>query len=1125
MSQHRPLSLRWQLLLVLGAVTAPAVLRAAWRWRSGAADADAWLTATLVLGALGLALVWLVQRRIAAFASALVQALRALGRGERAPLPILPLRELDDVARAVESAAAQRREAESRLREREARLTALLESAQDAVLVVDRSRRIVLFNAAAAALLGCPPREAVGRGIDRFVSGHLKRLVEARLEGVELVPARAFGERAALTVFHADGREVTVEASLSVADTGGERVCALIMRDVTERSRVDSEHANRLEREQAARVEAEAAAREAALLAEASRMLTASLDNDAVLTGLARLTAGALADWCVIDLVDDDGEVRRVAVVHADAAREPAAAAFRQQCPAVVDDPETVMRVLDTGEAVLLPEVSDRDLERRARGAEHLRLLRALGMCSVMVVPFVARGRTLGAMTLVRAAGAPYAAADLAAARQLADRAAIALDNGQLFRRAQEAHARFLGLVDGLDAIVWEADPTTLGFSFVSQRAESLLGYPLPRWTRGDFLFALVHPEDRAITLARIRECAATGEDCRLEHRALRADGRVLWLSTIVGAVRDETGAVERLHGVMIDVTERKRVEEERDRLLASEQAARAEAEAAARRAKFLAEASEALGSSLDYDATLVSVARLAVPTFADWCLVHVTDEAGPRLHAAAADPQQAGLATALERLVPSLDVGAVGSLLGAASDGEVLVSEVAPGWLEAMRLVQQLAPTSVIAVPLGARGRLLGSLVFVSSRPERRYGAADLALARDLAQRAAAAVDNARLFREAARANSAKDEFVATLSHELRTPLTAMVGWVHMLKSGRLGGEETAAALESIERNTQLQRRLIGDLLDVSRIVAGKLQLDRRPVEVRGVIEHALETLRREAKVRRLVIDWTAVAGEHWVLGDAVRLEQVVLNLLGNAVKFTPEGGRVAVRLEREASWVRVDVRDTGEGIEADALPHVFDTFHQGDSTSTRRHGGLGLGLAIVRHLVESHGGHGATFTVRLPVLAVADTPPAAPTPPPADDEPAPATAPRLDGVRALFVDDDADARRLVKAVLGSEGAEVLLAESADEALALLETTYVDVIVSDIAMPGSDGYALIERLRHRERSHGGRLPAIALTAYAGEEARDRALAAGFQHYVTKPITPAALTDVVARAVGREAIL
>jgi CheY-like chemotaxis protein len=292
---------------------------------------------------------------------------------------------------------------------------------------------------------------------------------------------------------------------------------------------------------------------------------------------------------------------------------------------------------------------------------------------------------------------------------------------------------------------------------------------------------------------------------------------------------------------------------------------------------------------------------------------------------------------------------------------------------------------------------------------------------------------------------------------------------------------------------------------------------------------------VRREAKAKRLAVDWTAPAGEHWVVGDAVRLEQVVLNLLGNAVKFTPEGGRIAVGLERDASWVRVDVSDTGEGIEGDALPHVFDTFRQGDSTSTRRHGGLGLGLAIVRHLVEAHGGgvkasspgrgRGATFSVRLPALAVTDATTLARAPaPPSSERPAGAP-PRLEGVRALFVDDDADARRLVKAVLASEGAEVLLAESADEALALLDGTYVDVIVSDIAMPGSDGYELVGRLRRRERVHGGLLPAVALTAYAGEDARDRALAAGFQHYVTKPITPAALTEVVARAVGREAIL
>jgi PAS domain S-box-containing protein len=1120
--------MRWYLTLLLAAALLPPAVLAAMGPSISLATATAWSVSLLVSIVLGLAVVRVLERRLAGPSATLTLAAQAIGRGEAPRLRPLPVVELDEAARALEAAGAARQGAERRLRAREARLAAVLDAADAAVLVVDGAGVVVLFNRAAEVLLRCPAAEAIGTPADRFFSRGLGRLVSAQLEG-RMATAPAFGEGPDLTAVRRGGGEFPVEVAISGIELGGDRLCTLILRDVTDRARQDAERLLRLETEQAARAEAEDAARRSGLLAESARMLTSSLDRDVVLAGIARLVAGAIADWCVIDRVEDGGEVRRVAVAHADAGRDEAARALCETYPAAVDDPETVWPVLSSGEPALVAEVTDGELERRARSGEHLRILKSLGLRSYMVVPFVARGRTLGAMTLVRAAGAPYTLTDMAAARELADRVAIALDNAELLRTAQGAHARFAGLVDGLDAIVWEADPTTLAFTFVSQRAESLLGYPLTRWLEDrEFLVSLLHPDDREAAL----ECflaSSAGEDCRAEHRAIAADGRVLWLDSIVRAERDDAGAVRRLHGLMIDVTERRRFQEERDHLLAREQAARAEAEAAERRARLLAEASEMLASSLDYDATLHAVARLAVPTFADWCLAHMTDDAGTRVYAASADPEGASVIEALERVIPTLDPADVNPLLGLFASGEALVPEVAPAWLEALRLVQRLSPTSMMTVPLTARGRPLGSLVFVSARPERRYGAADLALARDLAQRAAVAVDNARLFREAERANRAKDEFVATLSHELRTPLGAMLGWVQMLRSRRLAGDEAERALESIERNTRLQGRLIHDLLDVSRIVAGKLTLDRRPLDLRPVIEQAVEMVRREARAKALTVDWSAEPVAHRVLGDAVRLEQVALNLLSNAVKFTPAGGRIEARLDRLAGWARLAVTDTGEGIEAGALPHVFEIFHQADSTTTRRHGGLGLGLAIVRHIVDLHGGRveasspgrgrGAIFTVLLPMLA--DAPQDAAPPPPPRLEPARLEQPRLDGVHVLVVDDHEESRQFVKAVLSGCGAEVSLAGSADEALDMLHSLYVDVLVSDIGMPGSDGYDLIRRLREREREHGGRIPAIALTAYAGADDRARAIAAGFQHYITKPVGPDELAEVVARAAGR----
>jgi len=359
------------------------------------------------------------------------------------------------------------------------------------------------------------------------------------------------------------------------------------------------------------------------------------------------------------------------------------------------------------------------------------------------------------------------------------------------------------------------------------------------------------------------------------------------------------------------------------------------------------------------------------------------------------------------------------------------------------------------------------------------------------------------------------------------------MLGWVLMLRSGRLSGDEAAGALASIERNTRVQAQLINDLLDVSRIVAGKLQIDERPVDLRAVIEHGLDSVRREIENRRHTVSCMIDREAAWVSGDAVRLEQIVVNLVGNAAKFTPEGGHVDVRLERHAGLARITVSDTGQGIEPAMLPYVFESFRQADSSSTRRHGGLGLGLAIVRRLVMLHGGrveatsagrgHGATFTVHLPLLALEARPAlsaAAPEPRPREDT----SLPRLDRIRALVVEDHEDSRRFVRTVLVDSGAEVLEADGVDAALEVLGNTYVDVLVSDIGMPGADGYDLITRVRELEREHGGRIPAVALTAYAGEDNRDRALAAGFNSHVTKPVSPARLVHIVAQAIGRPAL-
>jgi PAS domain S-box-containing protein len=379
----------------------------------------------------------------------------------------------------------------------------------------------------------------------------------------------------------------------------------------------------------------------------------------------------------------------------------------------------------------------------------------------------------------------------------------------------------------------------------------------------------------------------------------------------------------------------------------------------------------------------------------------------------------------------------------------------------------------------------------------------------------------------QAERASRAKDEFLATVSHELRNPLNAILGWTRMLRAGKLDSARATRALEAIERNADVQAALVEDMLDVSRIITGKLLLNVSAVDIRAVVMAALDTVRMAAEAKQIDVRLELDDRSQLSAGDPERLQQVVWNLLSNAIKFTPRGGRVEVRTRRDEAHLELTVRDSGQGIPAEFLPHVFERFRQADSSSTRVHRGLGLGLAIVRHLVELHGGsvaamsegegRGATFTVRLPLRALAleaATTPAQPRGHARAGRPLPATSP-LDGLRVLVVDDEADARELLLAVLEHHGASVDSAGSVDDALVALERAPPDVLVSDIGMPGTDGYELIRRVRARGATSP--LPAVALTGFARPEDGQRALESGFDAHLAKPVDPTALVDMVER--------
>jgi signal transduction histidine kinase len=400
-----------------------------------------------------------------------------------------------------------------------------------------------------------------------------------------------------------------------------------------------------------------------------------------------------------------------------------------------------------------------------------------------------------------------------------------------------------------------------------------------------------------------------------------------------------------------------------------------------------------------------------------------------------------------------------------------------------------------------------------------------------DALEKLAALLESERAARrEAEIANHAKDEFLATVSHELRTPLTAILGWA-LIARRRSTSADVIRALSTIERNARAQMRIIEDVLDVGRMLSGKMRLDISPTNVAEAIDGAVLAVRPAAESKQVSLAVTVADGVGVIAADAGRLQQIVWNVLSNAIKFTPSGGHVELLAERVGATAVIRVRDDGQGIAPDFLPHLFEPFRQADSSVARRHGGLGLGLAIVRQLVEAHGGKitarsdgvgkGAAFCIELPARK----------PPGTQDEPSVESVPglvqaavaadvRLEGVRLLIVDDDEDSREFIGCILAEQGATVTSASSAREALRLLEESHPDVLLSDIGMPDVDGYALMRLIRGMPAERGGKTPAVALTAYARESDGEHALGAGFQAHVTKPVDPERLTAVVASLAG-----
>jgi PAS domain S-box-containing protein len=614
---------------------------------------------------------------------------------------------------------------------------------------------------------------------------------------------------------------------------------------------------------------------------------------------------------------------------------------------------------------------------------------------------------------------------------------------------------------------------------------------------RGQPLLAVVHPDDRGRYGVRL-EALLRGASERGSHevRLARADGGLAWGQVNASIAIGDDGAPAYLVAAIQDVTVRRRAQEALE---------------------FLSRASVRLATSLEMGPTLAHVAELAVPALGDLCALSTDEEGRAHRHVTCADP---GARSAAERLLAhpaaasALGLDAAGGLPLLVGDAAARLGEAARDDPALRELLRALELRSSLAVPLtAASGRLGVLLIAATARSGRSYGPFDLDLATELGHRAALALESARLLLRAREASRLKDEFLAIVSHELRTPLTAMLGWTGLLQGHALPPERTAAGLAVLDRNARALAQIIDDLLSVTRIVAGKLEIVPTPTALGPVVESAVEALRPGAAASQVALVVAGDPGLPPVLGDAARLQQVVWNLVSNAVKYTPAGGRVEVRLKRVGGAAELTVRDTGAGIAPDFLPHVFERFRQADSSTTRRHGGLGLGLTIVHHLVKAHGstlraesegeGRGACFTVAIPLAGAEAAARAAPS----DEE-----LPILGPLRILVVEDDPDSLQVLREILERQGALVTPAPSASRALHELDRAAPDLLISDIAMPEQDGVALIQAVR----THSLPIPALALSALSREEDRARALTAGFDRYLVKPLEVRALLQAVA---------
>ena len=690
-------------------------------------------------------------------------------------------------------------------------------------------------------------------------------------------------------------------------------------------------------------------------------------------------------------------------------------------------------------------------------------------------------------------------------------------------KNAELATRRLAAVVESSDDAIVSKDLNGNITSW-NRGAERMFGYS-PAEAIGRSIRMIIPPDlqqEEEMVLGRIR----AGESVdHYETRRRRKDGTELLVSLSVSPVIDDAGVVVGASKIARDVTERSRL-----LVLAAQQAAVAQT---------LSEVGGLVASSLDRDTVVQKVTDVATsltkaevgaffynlhdPQSGESYMLHRLSGAPKEAFAQFSHPRAAAL------FAPTFD-----------GDGTVRLDDVTQDLPDGLNQPYQGMPDgrlpvrSYLAVPVKAgSGAVLGGLFFGHSQAGV-FTLEHQQLATGVAGWASLALENARLYTEARDADRLKDEFLAVLSHELRTPLNAIVGYSRLLRGNMLSGEKAARGLETLERNAAALTQIVEDVLDISRIVSGKIRLDVQPVELPLVVHNAVATVQPAADAKGVRLQTIIDPRVGPVSGDRDRLHQVAWNLLSNAVKFTPKQGRVQVRVELVNSHVEIVVSDTGIGIRAEFLPFAFERFRQADAGTTRKTGGLGLGLSIVRHIVEMHGGtvdvasegegKGATFRVRLPLMIVHASGIREPREHPRAERLAPLTGlGNLAGVKVLAVDDDADALGLLRVVMESAGAEVVTIASAREVLATIASIHPDVLVVDLGMPEMDGFELIARIRASDDAWTRDIPATALTAFARSEDRTRALRSGFEMHLAKPVDPGELVASVAMLVRRSA--